>query len=526
MNATTDLFALEASLAEVIATLELEGAANDPVLIDSADESPLAHVSLEQIQAGYALDMQDRRRMTTEEREARTRYMDKMRKRQARAMSKRAAMNKVRDAKPLDQVRVRAMLAIIGTNLLDVTTDTVIARYNRFRRVMGDVSAQDLANDAILAISESLARTDHDIVDIAEAAMWLSKQPMPIDTAQDDAPARARMLMGTIIRKSGHAIVDTYRRSTCTAWVQTIGEDGKDEWVRKDVTLTSFDYLDTMIRATGGDVDTLLSKHKAGGKPKHESKPPTSVHARAFARMVIDMSITARGLDWLTDLMLDALRTDGKFTWTAHADEVWAGLGMPEITDMSREMKIAYTKKAVQTAFAFLPDVISTAYDIISQPEVLAQYTYLYDTNTVTVDSTRITGTQDVQFPPNMEQGRKDIEQGKRYVLEGMPEGAAPVKIEDGSAPVADESEWKRVFSSDESTLSCAHGKRQHIKGMSKKANKVARRWQGEFCSAPKGSPDACEPIFHHGTYKGASPAQAMTKCDMIIAAIASSHDA
>lgn len=527
-TATLDLFALEASLAEVIATLELEGAANDRVLLDSTDDDdkPLAHVSLEQIEAGYGLDLEDRRRMTTAEREARDRYMDKMRKRQKRAMAKRSVMAKERDAKPLDQVRVRACLSIIGLNLLDVVTDTVIARYNRFRRVMGDVTSADLANDAVLAISESLARSEHDLVEIAEAALWLSKQPMPIDTAQDDAPKRARMLMGTIVRKSGHAIVDCYRKSTCTAWVETIGDEGKTEWVRKDVTMTSFEYLDTMIRATGGDVDTLLSKHKAGGKPKHESKPPTSVHARSFARMVIDMAITARGLDWLTDLMLDSLRTDGKFTWTAHSDEVWAGLGMPEVTDMTQAMKVAYTKKAVQVAFAFLPDVISTAYDIASQPEVLAQYTYMYDTNVVTVGSDRITGTLDTQFPPNLEQSRKDIEQGKRFFLEGMREGDAPVKIEDGSAPVADESEWKRVFSSDESSMSCAHGKRVHIKGMSKKANKVARRWQGEFCSAPKGSPDACEPIFHHGDKGKTTPAQAMTKTDMIIESIRSSYDA
>lgn len=523
MSTTIDLFALEQSLAEVIATLVVEADANDPVLIDSTDDKPLAHVSLEQIVAGYGLDMQDRRQMTTQEREARKRYMDKMRKRAARAQSKRTAMDKERESKPLDQVRVRAMLAIIGTNLLDVITHTVIARYNRFRRVMGDVSTGDLANDVVLAISESLARTDHDIVEIAEAALWLSKQPQPIDTAQDDAPARARMLMGTIVRKSGHAIVDTYRKSTCTAWVETIGDEGKTEWVRKDVTLTSLEVLDTMIRATGGDVDSLIAKHKAGGKPKHESKPPTSAHARSFARMVIDMAITARGLDWLTDLMLDSLRTDGAFTWSKHADEVWAGLGMPEVTDMSKEMKVAYTKRAVQTAYAFLPEVITTAYDIASQPEVLAQYTYMGDTNVVVHESSRITGG-DVQFPPRMEDTLKDMSHGKRYVLEGMPDGALPVKIEDGSAPVADESEWKRVFVSSESSLTCAHGARVHLEGMTKKPLKVARRWQGEFCSV-KGE-GACEPIFHHGDRKSVTPRQAMTKIDAIIEAVASSYDA
>jgi hypothetical protein len=516
-TATLDLFALEASLAEVIATLELEGAANDPVLLDSTDEDkPLAHVSLEQIQAGYGLDMQDRRSMTTGEREARTRYMDKMRKRQKRAMAKRAAINKERDSKPVDQVRVRSMLNIIGANLLDVITHTVIGRYNRFRRVMGDVSTGDIANDVILAISESLARTDHDIVEIAEAAMWLSKQPMPIDTAQDDAPARARMLMGTIVRKSGHAIVDTYRKSTCTAWVETIGDEGKTEWIKKDVTLTSLEVLETMIRATGGDVDTLLSKHKAGGKPKYESKPPTNVHARAFARMVIDMAITARGLDWLTDMMLDSLRTDGAFTWSAHADEVWAGLGMPEITDMSKAMKVAYTKRAVQTAFAFLPDVITTAYDIASQPEVLAQYAYMYDTNVVTVQSSRITGKHIDQVPA-LEREEKALDNGARVFLEGMNDGDAPIQLREGP----DASEWKRVFSSDPSTMFCEHGEQMRVRGMSKKPHKHPRRWQGDFCPA-----NVCDPVFFHGAGITNTPRQAMSKTDAIIEALSSSYDA
>lgn len=512
MSKTLDVLALEHDLAEAIALLSMEADANDPILTDE-DDVVLAHVSLEQIEAGYGLDMQDRKRMTTAEREARQRYMDKMRKRQKRAQAKRMQMDKVRDAKPLDQVRVRAMLAIIGNNLLDVVTDTVIARYNRFRRVMGDVQASDLANDAILAISESLARTDHDLVEIAEAALWISKQPMPIDTAQDDAPARARMLMGTIIRKAGHAIVDTYRRSTCTAWVQTVDDNGKDTWVRKDVTMTSFEYLETMIRATSGDVDTLLTKHKAGGKPKHESTPPTNKHARAFARMVIDMAITARGLDWLTDLMLDSIRTDGAFTWTEHTDAVWEGLQMPEITDMSRAMKIAYTKRAVKMAYDFLPGVITAAYDIASQPEVLAQYTYLYDTNVHTVTTDRITGKHMDQIP-GLADYEKALDNGLRVRLESMSDEDAPIQLREGP----DDSEWKRVFSSDESSVTCAHGNRTHVSGMSKKAGKHPRRWQGEFCSV-KGE-GACDPIFHHGNLPTASPARAMTKIDLIIASL------
>ena len=516
-NDLIDLTTLETALADAIATLELEGDANAPELFESDDA--LAHVSLEQIEAGWGLDKEDRGRFTKREREARGRYMDKMRKRRKRAMDKRSKADKVRDSKPVDQVRVRALLNIIGLNLLDVITDTVIARYNRFRRVMGDVSVGDLANDTVLAIAESLARSEADLVEIAQAALWLSAQPKPIDTAQDDAPARARMLMGTIIRKAGHSIVDTYRKSTCTMWVQTVGDEGQTEWVQKDVTLESLDYLLTMERATSSDVDTLLSAHKAGGKPKHESSAPNRAAARSFARMVVDYAITARGLDWLTDLMLEGMRTDGAFTWSKHADEVWAGLGMPEVDDMKPEVKVAYAKRAARMAFEFLPDVIATAYEIASQPEVLAQFTYMTDTNVHTYESDRHTGTFLVQFPPSMEREEKALDNGARVFLEGMNDGDAPVQLREGP----DQSEWKRVFSSDESPMECAHGKRQSVKGMSKKAGKHPRRWQGEFCSAPKGAQDACEPIFHHGKIAGATPAQALSKIDLIIEAVASS---
>jgi uncharacterized membrane protein len=508
-----DLTALETALADAIATLELEADANDPVLFEGESE-PLAHVSLEQIEAGFGLDAQDRKGFTKREREARKTYMDKMRKRRARAAAKRTKADKVRDVAPLDQARVRAFLTIIGCNLLDVVTDTVIARYNRFRRVMGDVSVGDLANDTILALAESLARRDTDVIEVAEAALWLSVQPKPIDTAQDDAPARARMLMGAIVRTAGQAIVNTYRKSTCTMYVQTVGDEGKVEWIKKDVTLESLDYLTTMERATSTDVDALLSKHKADSTPKHQSSAPNRKEARVFARMVVDYAITARGLDWLTDLILDSLRTDGAFTWTKHTDEVWAGLGMPEIPNMKPDMKVTYAKRATRMAFAFLPEVIATAYEIASQPEVLAEWTYMYDTNAVTHTSDRITGVHMDQIP-GLAEYEKMLDNGARVFLEGMQEGDAPIQLREGP----DDSEWKRVFSSDESSIACAHGQRQSVRGMTKKAGKHPRRWQGEFC-AIKGE-GACEPIFHHGK-ADATPKHAMNRVDEILAEIGS----
>lgn len=305
------------------------------------------------------------------EREARERNADKLRKRIERQRVKRAKLDAERDAKPLDSVRMSACLALLG-NVTHVIADLTMQRYNRFRRTLGDVLVEDIAQDATLKIAEAMAKSDVDIVTYAECIIWLKSAPQPY--VSQDGPQGAGRLIGTIVRVIGTTIVDVYRKSTVKTWTLTVGDEGKDVWVQRDTTVESLDRLATVAHATRSDVDTLLSKHKAGGKPpKPKSTPPGGKDKRLFARMIIDTAITARGLDWLATMLLDddRKRTDGSFKWTENADTIWAGFGFPVMTVDSPRARADVARKAVRIAMAFLPDVVTAAYELISTPELM-----------------------------------------------------------------------------------------------------------------------------------------------------------
>lgn len=305
------------------------------------------------------------------EQAARVRTADTRRKRIRRQQQRRTRIEKERTAKPLDPLRMSACLALLG-NLTHVIADLTLQRYNRFRRTLGDVNMDDIAQDAILAIAEAMARTDTDIVAYAEMVLWLKDAPQPYVAA--DGPAGSGRLIGTIIRVVGSTIVNVYRNSTVKTWTRTVGPDGRDVWMQRDTTVESLDRLATIAQATGTEVDTLLSKHRASGKgAKPRSTPPGSKDKRLFARQVIDCAIEARGLSWLADMLLDdeRRRTDGSFKWTENADAVWAGFGFPPMTADSDRMRAYYAKRAARLAFAFLPALVAEVYDVIAAPEVM-----------------------------------------------------------------------------------------------------------------------------------------------------------
>jgi hypothetical protein len=304
------------------------------------------------------------------ERAARERNRDKLRKRIARQRAKRTAMDVEREAKPIDHARMSVALQLLG-NLSGVIADLTMQRYNRFRRTLGDVLAEDIAQDAVISIAEAMSKSDTSMTEYAAAVLWLMSAPQPYNTA--DGPEGAGRLLGTIIRVIGTTIVATYRKSTIKTWVLTVGDEGKDTWVQKDTTVESLDKLATVAHNTHGDIDSLIAKHKASGKPKQKSTPPGMRDKRLFARAVIDCAIEARGLGWLATMMLDdeRRRTDGSFKWTENAATIWAGFGFPAMTCDSPRLEADYARKAVKLAFAFLPGIVSEVYELIDSPELM-----------------------------------------------------------------------------------------------------------------------------------------------------------
>jgi hypothetical protein len=278
----TELDEIEAALNE----LSVESiVVADAVEHELADDDPINRTTLDEILAGYALLKGDNSSrtfvgsktihrnsdVTREERAARERVKDKRRKRIARAQDRRVRIEKNREAKPIDSVRMAACLTLLG-NLIHVVSNLTLARYNRFRRVLGDVHTEDIASDAVIRIAEVLSKTDAELVELAQATLWLKDAPQPYVAA--NGPKGTGRLLGTIISVIGNVIQEAYRTNTTSVLVKTINEQGETVYERKDTTLESFEYLETVAWNTRTDIDEMLSHSKASGKPSHEYSIP------------------------------------------------------------------------------------------------------------------------------------------------------------------------------------------------------------------------------------------------------------
>lgn len=392
-------------------------------LIEDNDD-PMSRATLDELLAGYALRKGDQTSRTfsggkmihrnadviLNERKARERIQDRNRKRVKRAQAKRVRVETAREAKPVDKIRMAACMALLA-NLTHVITTLTVSRYNRFRRYLGDALVEDIAQDAVLRIAEVLSKTETELVDLAQATLWLKDAPQPYVAA--DGPKASGRLLGTMISVIGNVIQEAYRSSTTVAWVQTINEQGETVYEKKDTTLESFEYLETIAWDMRRDLDDMLSKSKADGKPVYKGSEPGMREKRLFARAVIDCAIKARGLDWLANMILDPerVRTDGSFKWTENADTIWAGFGLPAMNTDSERLKAHYAKRAVVIAFSFLPDVITAAYEVINDASVM----WYLDVHTTQELVTAAARYRPVRVPDAMDGGA-----GLAYTVELM----------------------------------------------------------------------------------------------------------
>lgn len=375
----------ELDLDEVMRTLEAlasEADTGNDTQWDPAD-NPLLYASQDHVLAGRGLRKGDTTartlvkskevlrdpRAVTEEREARERVQSKLRKRRARSMEKRVRIEKQRTSKPADPVRMSACLTLLG-NLTHVIADQTLQQYNQYRRVLGDTMVEDITQDAVLQIAEALARADLEIVSLAAATMWLKTAPQPYEPT--DGPDGSRQLLGTIRRVIKGAIVATYRTNTTTAWVERVDENGATVWEQRDTTFETLDLIDT-VAWNMTDEDSMISHTKASGKAKQKGCAPGMRDKRLFARQMIDAAIEARGLGWLASMLLEDERryVDGSFKWTDNADTIWAGFEFPAMTADDPRAKAEMARKVVRLAFAFLPEVIAAAYDMVTSPEFM-----------------------------------------------------------------------------------------------------------------------------------------------------------
>jgi hypothetical protein len=416
--------------------------------------------------------------MTTQERVEKLRQADTSRKRKARAAQQRSTERERKQVtKPKDPTRLRACLGIVGT-LFPLVSKVVTAKYNKMRRVLGDTEREDIAANVVMRLSNALGNSKFELIDLAEGALWLAEQPgipnLP-KRRSDDIPFACKAIMGLIGTIARTAIVDAYR--------------AHPNWVSLEMLAT----MGEQIRS----VDDVVTERMVAKSPGHfESKPPGRPDARVFASHVIDVAIEARGLTWLADLIEANTRTDGLMTWTANADAIWEGFELPPMQVESPELRAQCAKDAARQAFEYLPDVVRRAHEIVADP--LAMYDIVHLPKSVW--QPRVARTVDDELPetdyasitliPKLDGELRDLYNGRRFFLEGMNEGDAPVKLFDGPGP----DEWKKIRKVQASFMACEHGPRKQIFGTTKKAGAWPRPWTGHFCSLQGG--DACTPVF------------------------------
>lgn len=453
--------------------------------------------------------------LNPDERRKHDNAMAAQRARRARQIARRKKEQEAVVEQPMDPKRVRAGLVIL-TEMHPLISKVVLGRYNQMRRVLGDISAYDVAQDVLMGSAEGIAKQDkHDLVDLLIAARWLDKQPGIPQVVDREAPTGAKWLMGVVQRQTTHRLADIYRSSVVSIEYEEVGPDGAKEIVKVCRTLESLDYLDTILANTGG-VDTLLTHTKAAQAPgmvgtRFQIPGQTD---RAFVGMVVDAAITERGLDWLADMLLDddKRRTDGAFMWTANYVEIWTRLQtdlpwLPDLPGDNERTHVVLVRKAVGALFEYLSTVVGNAYDLASEPALLNEYTqgaHIGGREWGPVATSILTDAEDdIQAEhdtsPMMGAGAladlvSGMANGSGYVMEGADD-ENPQMTYFGSRP--DASEWSKVRKVEPSPLTCKHGQRKTVYGQSKKARKQPRGWKGEMCPQPQGAPDACPPIFN-----------------------------
>lgn len=305
--------------------------------------------SLDQLTRGRGLRRKD---MTPEERREHDNALQRKRARQYRKRHQRREEAEAKErATSLTTAQRKAALDV--TAHLSEKVDLVVARRVRKAARLLGTRAEDATFDTFAAVNRSIAGTiarderDHD--ELLIAAEWLSRQPGIPDVDPREAPPHARWLMNVIEYRS---------RSAIKAWYDHEA---------------SLDALATSLDATSHDD---FYDHF------HADQAPTIMGARyprpgsldpALVQMVLAGAITAHGLDALVETVLANLRSDGSFSWSKHAEEVFVALGLTlhwHLLDMkgaSPELRGRYARGAARRALAFIQPTMDHATKMIER---------------------------------------------------------------------------------------------------------------------------------------------------------------
>lgn len=335
---------------------------------------------IQRITEGTTLRRKD---MTREERLAHDAATAARRMRAQRKRQRTEAIEVEKAAKPLDARRMRYSLHACSL-IFELITKVVKSRYDKVSRVLGDVMVEDIASDVVIGTAEGLTRSEHRIESLLIAADWLSRQP-GIPEVPVEAPVGAKFIMSVLMRQTKIQITNAYRANTVTISTRDLVQDPDtgiwtEQVVTRDATLESLEYLDTILsNQYMGGIDTLIAQSKASAPPSMtgtKMQIPGTPN-RVFARMIIDAGLSARGLDWLTDFILDDdnRRSDGAIKWSERSGDIFEHLLKADPNRFDDKKRATIAREATRTAYAFYQDLIISAYALASDPALLDEIT-------------------------------------------------------------------------------------------------------------------------------------------------------
>jgi hypothetical protein len=191
----------------------------------------------------------------------------------------------------------------------------------------------DIESDVLLGLAEAVAQSKWEEDDLIESAEWLAGE-VGLPNVDKSAPPASKWIISVINRQANQKIIDTYRNN-------------------KEVSL---EYLEAAT--DGGFLNRLddIANFKAdqppgmiGWRPTNPGALPQDVFAIA-----INAAIEEKGLDWLTDLILNHLLSNGLADWSAIYEQVL--------------LHVHHVNPEVESLFAWLPKVVVQLYARLSDP--------------------------------------------------------------------------------------------------------------------------------------------------------------
>jgi hypothetical protein len=298
-------------------------------------------MSISNITNGSGLRFKD---MTPEERKAYTNAQAKRRMRHYRKKQEKESVEK-EPVQPESFATAMEVCEIVLPKIKQI----VAYKQGKASWYTGSKVRDDIESDVLIGLAEAVASSKWEEDDLIDSAEWLANE-VGLPNVDKSAPPASKWIISVINRQANQKIIDIYRNN-------------------KEVSL---EYLEAAT--DGGFLNRLddIANFKADQPPGMIGWRPTSPGALpqdAFA-IAINAAIKEKGLDWLTDLILDNLLSNGLADWSTVYEQVLLNVHHvnPDVLEITKAAQVSIAKLSVESLFGWLPKVVVQLYARLSDP--------------------------------------------------------------------------------------------------------------------------------------------------------------